>query len=437
MTTNFVEIIRECENASGGGSKNVIKAALAKADTTAKRLIKETLDPYRVFCVRKFELPKTNAEVTTSVAIENFLKVLDLLNDRVITGNAARDAVTNALSAFSADDLPYYVRVLNKDVKAGFSADTANKVWNEKVIDDFSVMLAEVCKTPDDFEANVHFPAWADVKYDGERTIATYSLEHGIQYYSRSGKLAGHCDGLFDEDLERVYKETGEEFIIDCERYASNFTETQNAKSSDNKDAKQALRLHAFFYMSLADWKAKTCKDTMRENRAKLEKILANAGCEKILLARGKQVDNYEEMMEWCNESIDTMKFEGLIVKDYESHYQWDRSYAWVKVKRFYDVDARVIGYYHGRKGTRLENVIGGLTVRFQLEDGTIGECNVGSGFSDELRKDILENWETKWRNSTVVIKYQEVSKTKSKELVSLRFPVFAYGPRDDKLVEV
>lgn len=435
--TNFVEVIKACESASGGGSKAIIKDALATADSIAKRLIKETLDPYRVFGIRKFALPLEHAEVTTDEAVQEFFALLDDLNDRVVTGNSARDRITNTLAKISLEDLPYFLRVLQKDIKAGFSADTANKVWKKKVIDDFTVMLADVCKTPEDFEANVTFPAWADVKYDGERTIATYTFEHGIQYYSRSGKLAGHCDGLFDEDLQEIFEVTQEEFIIDCERYASDFTETQNAKSSGNDDAKSKLRLHAFFYMSFADWKAKSCKDTMRQNRAKLASILEKAKCKKILLAKGREVVDYADMMDWCNQSIDEFKFEGLIVKDYDSTYQWDRSFAWTKVKRFYDIDARVIGFSYGRKGTRLEKTLGRMEVRFQLEDGTIGECGVGSGFSDALRDDVIANWDTKWNNSTVVIKYQEVSRTKSKELVSLRFPVFDRGPRDDKIVEV
>ena len=104
-------------------------------------------------------------------------------------------------------------------------------------------------------------------------------------------------------------------------------------------------------------------------------------------------------------------------------------------MKRFYDADCRVVGFYNGRKKTRLENTLGGLIVVGFTEDGTRVECNVGSGFSDELRNEIWNN-QKNWLGRTVVIKYQEVSKSKSKEVASLRFPTFERD-RDDKIVEI
>jgi hypothetical protein len=62
-------------------------------------------------------------------------------------------------------------------------------------------------------------------------------------------------------------------------------------------------------------------------------------------------------------------------------------------------------------------------------------EANVGSGFSDELRNAIWSNQKS-WMGRTVVIKYQEVSKSKGKDVASLRFPTYERD-RDDKVVEI
>ena len=78
---------------------------------------------------------------------------------------------------------------------------------------------------------------------------------------------------------------------------------------------------------------------------------------------------------------------------------------------------------------------MGGIIVEGFLESGERIRTKVGSGFSDKLRDEIWNN-QQEWLNKTVVIKYQEVSKSKSKELSALRFPTFV-RERDDKLVEL
>ena len=429
--TNFVKVIKACENAGGAGTKDTIKAALKTADPTAVRLIAESLNPYRVFGIRKYDRPTQYCGFAKD-DMSKFFKLLDMLAARELTGNAAANAVTNILGLYTQETAEYLERILDKDLKAGFSADTVNKI-HKNAIPTFEVMLADKCEDQEDFEANITFPCQADFKYDGERTIAIVKAD-SIIYYSRSGKEATHVNGLFDEELQRIYKITGD-FVLDGERYASNFTETMNAKKSGNDEAKKNLRFRAFFLMSLEDWIAQKTKINMLENRKRLEKLLTSAKCVKIILSEGREVKNYQDMMSFCNEAIDKHGVEGLILKDWNSPYVWDRKLAWCKVKRFYDADCRVVGFYNGRPKSRLENTLGGINVVGFLEDGTRVEANVGSGFSDELRNEIFKN-QKKWMGRTVVIKYQEVSKSKSKAVASLRFPTFERD-RDDKVVEI
>jgi DNA ligase-1 len=430
--TNFVKVIKACENAGGAGTKDAIKAALKTADATAVKLISEALNPYRVFGVRKFDMPRTYG-TSGDGAIKAFFTVLDQLASRQLTGDAARNAVTRVLGQFTEADAEIFVRVLDKDLKGGFSADTVNKV-HKNAVPTFEVMLADKCEDQEDFEANITFPCQADFKYDGERTIAIVK-DGEVTYYSRSGKEATHVNGLFDEELQTIRNHVGYDFVLDGERYASNFTETMNAKKSGNDEAKKNLRFRAFFMMPLTHWIAQKTHITMKANRSALADILRSTKCVKIILSEGREVKNYQDMMAYCNEAIDKHGVEGLILKDWNSTYIWDRKLAWCKVKRFYDVDCRVVGFYNGRPKSRLQNTLGGISVVGFLESGERVEANVGSGFSDELRNEIFNNQKA-WLGRTVVIKYQEVSKAKNKAVASLRFPTFERD-RDDKVVEV
>jgi DNA ligase-1 len=431
--TNFVDIIVAAESAGGSGTKKIISAALMGADAIAQRCIHEALNPYRVFGVRKYDAPSKAGESSVA-AYDALFSLLDKLCTRELTGNAARDAVTAVLEFFTAADQPYIARIFDKDLKSGFSAETFNKIHSSNKIPTFDVMLADKCDAPEDFETAITFPCQADFKYDGERTIAIVK-KNEITYYSRSGKEATHVAGLFDAELYRIRDLLGHDFVLDGERYASNFTETMNAKKEGNDAAKAALKFRAFFLMPLSDWIVQSTKITMRHNRCYLAEVLQQVEASKIVLSEGREVTDYADMMQFCNEAIDDHAVEGLILKDWEAVYTWDRTFAWTKVKRFFDVDCRIVGFYAGRPKSRLASTLGGISVVGFTESGERVEANVGSGFSDEQRQEIWENQEA-WLGRTVVIKYQEISRSKGKDVASLRFPTYERW-RDDKAVEI
>lgn len=473
LEMNFVQVLKECEQANGAGSKDVIKLALAKLDGASRQLMLYMQDPFIVFGVKKFDRPTVYATEDTT-DINSVLGILDLLRTRQLTGNLARQAVTDMLSAFTADTANYIERILDKDPRAGFSEDTYNNVILAKekakhenidflaayklvdkqikadgidqpfshyiayadVVPTFTVQLADKCDSTEEFESKVVFPCQADHKYDGERTIAIIT-DSEVVYYNRSGKVQATVNGLFDEDLMVIRKTLGYNFILDGERCSDlGFTDTVNAKKEGNDQAKANLRFRAFFLMPLSDWKSKKTQITTRQNREALTKLLSDPRIKKIVLTEGREVLDYQDMMNFCNDAIDlpenkARQIEGLILKNWESTYVWDRSFDWTKVKRMYDVDGTIIAVYPGRAKTRLENSLGGITVEGYDERGSKFSTNVGSGFSDEQRSEIWEN-KNNFIGATVTLKFQEYSKSKNAKFMSLRFPVFTHF-RDDK----
>jgi DNA ligase 1 len=472
--TNFVSVIKACEQANGAGSKAVIAAALATLDDVGRRLVDAALNSYRVYGIKKFKRgPIENYAKYDSQDFTRFFEVLQKLEKRELTGDAARTTWAETLMDFTVETASYLERVVDKDLKAGFSAETFNKVVlaigtpgsfeaNLKIVDKaiktggyesfknnenysfivpvYACQLADKCESTDEFEQYVTFPCQADFKYDGERTQA-FVRGTEVTYLNRSGLEATHCAGLFDEELIKIRNHVGYDFVLDGERCSDNgFIDTVNAKKSGNEEAKANLRFRAFFLMPLSHWMAQKTDITTRVNRAALTQLIADLDLRKIILTEGREVSDYQDMMSFCNEAIDkpenaARKIEGLILKDWDAVYEWDRTFAWTKVKRFYDVDCRIVGFYAGKEKSRLANTLGGIEVIGFLEDGTEVRTRVGSGFSDDLRAAIWNNREV-WMSKTVVIKYQEVSKAKNKEFASLRFPTFERD-RDDKLVEI
>ena len=110
---NFVQVITACEQASGPGMKDIIKAQLKTADTFCRFLVQQALDPFVVFGVKKYDAPTAYAAVDPSDAENSIKAVLSNLENRVITGNAAREAVTELLSMFSENTAKYLARVID------------------------------------------------------------------------------------------------------------------------------------------------------------------------------------------------------------------------------------------------------------------------------------------------------------------------------------
>jgi ATP-dependent DNA ligase len=267
----------------------------------------------------------------------------------------------------------------------------------------------------------------------------------GASYRSRSGKIAAHMAGLFDEDLAKIRAYLGYDFVLDGERMAKDYIDTINAKKSgkDGEEGKKNMRFRAFFLMPLTDWIAQKTDITMEQNRVALEEILAACNCEKITLSTAWVVKNYAEMMKLVDvvttPGYDGMPKgqEGLIIKRSNATYRWDRSLDWCKVKKFFDFEAVIVGWRFGRKSNA--KVMGRVNVAGYLEDGTYFEVGVGSGWSKLDRADAAANFDTKWRGQVMQGKYQEVSLGKNKLFHSLRFPTAESdrGFRDDKVIEL
>jgi ATP-dependent DNA ligase len=466
--TNFLDIIKACEKAEGGGSKLAIREALSEMDDIAHGLIWEALNKYRVYYVSDFDMPPKNpAKAIPPGALEAFFHVLSSLCDRKVTGNAARNSVTNVISLFPTEWHEYLKRVVLGDLKAGFSADTVNKVllaremqdntgdslddclkaidkllkvegWYQfrdykiypKLIPTYEVQLASKCETEEEFEENTEYPCQADVKYDGERNGSRVILGQPVVHYSRSGNIAEHMAGLFDEQLGWLREQLGYDFMMDGERLSRDFTGTMNAKGGDNHEAKKRLIIRAYFLMPLEDWIRQKTDITMKQSRELLLDVLGKlkdrfGEATRIFPSEGKIVNNHQEMMEFCDEVIDGhfngRKEEGLILKKLNDVYRWERNLAWIKVKRFYPVDLRCIGWYFGNIGSRNEKRMGGVILEGVDEKGKKIRARCGSGFNPDTLRDDPDFFKEK----TLEIDYQEMtqsSKMKGTDIYSLRF---------------
>lgn len=112
--------------------------------------------------------------------------------------------------------------------------------------------------------------------------------------------------------------------------------------------------------------------------------------------------------MDEMTEKVFERKGEGMMIKDPNSKYERKRSNFLLKVKKFDDAEATIVGI---EKGTgRLENVMGAIMMKG--DDGT--EFKIGSGFDDHQRANPPKV------GTKITYKYQGLTKAGKP-----RFPIF------------
>jgi DNA ligase-1 len=362
--------------------------ALTGLNDESLKLVVEALSPYRVFGVKKFDFPKTYAQVDPAT-YQEFFTLLDALHERAFTGNAARSYITTSLSKFTENTAKALSRVLLKDLKCGASPVTFEKIYPNLVIPKFELMGAE--KMAKDYKWK--FPCIVESKYDGLRLIAivktntskahqlVFGNQREVTYYSRSGKPSDYVVGLFDEELSNIADYLGYDIIVDGEALGDSFQETMNAKGSDNKEAKDKLKFMAFDIMPLCEWSAQSCSLPQIDRSILLEYTIEQVQAKKICKSEYKIVDTYDDAKTFY-ELMLHKGYEGLIIKYTDGKYQWNmgaqRGPEWTKWKPVMDVDLKIVGFFEGAKDTKNEGKLGAFLLEGQDENGNKISTNCG-----------------------------------------------------------
>lgn len=390
--------------------------------------IRWCLSPYATFGVKK--VPSHGGPDGQGLPWEAFEKLLNLLSKRQLTGHDARDAVELALSASTQSQWNnWYRRILIKDLRCGVSEKTVNKVLKGRFSKIQTVPVFECMLAHDgaNHEKKIVGKKLLEPKLDGVRvlTIVNYENRTVIQY-SRNGKLLenfGHITKAIEENIDLI----GRSYVLDGEVVSSSFQELM--KQVHRKDDVQAqdARLMLFDIIPLSEFQ--TGKSVLGQRRRSnllrgMSKIFEKIGNIDIIPQTEVDLDSYVgelQFKEFNKDAIDK-GFEGIMIKDPDAKYECKRSTSWLKQKPFIEVSLVVSAYEEGTG--RNEGRLGALICEGE-DDGKKIQVNVGSGFTDDQRK---EFWTSKESLLGQVIEIRADAATKSQDsedIWSLRFPRF------------
>jgi DNA ligase-1 len=417
------------------------------ADTFLK-LAGMCYNPYVTFGVRKIS---DNQESDREYAnpYPEFIELLEQLKERKLTGNDAIDAVAKMSLQFSSDEWNNFCApVIRRDLRAGFSVATINKVCKKT---DYEVPVFK-CQlaTNGDGRPEMSGTKRLEPKLDGVRVLMVVSMEPGMYdhpepvatCYSRNGKIFENFTHIEDQvttNVRKIITLLGNEigncskgFVFDGEVVGASFNELmKQARRKTDAKADDTV-FHVFDVMPLADFQRGHCNAQFRKRitamnnlRPLLENLSSVETMSHIIV--DLDTDEGKQQIKTYSNDMVNAGFEGIMIKDLEAPYECKRNLFWMKWKPTITVDLQVIDIEEGtgRNKSRL-----GALVCQGTDDGKLINVNVGSGFSDDQRAEFYSN-QFDVIGETVEVLCDAVSQNQDGSY-SLRFPRFVRF-RDDK----
>jgi ATP-dependent DNA ligase len=430
MPMKFAALLRDLTDVSSTTEKTkIIGKYLTDGDTI--ELLRLALSSQVTFGIKEFDMPTKFSAKDDD--INRFFGLVDALQARSLTGDAARAEITSVLSRFSEPTADALARVLRRRLKVDIGISLINKAANDDIIEEFKAMKGPAMKDNFKWNAGPWFVEW---KYDGMRLIVLVEENGDQRYYSYEGNEQQYVPQHIMDGVRERAAGLGA-VVFDSEVFGNNYTYTMKAmKAAHNPSAD--LRMILFDVIPMDEWLARKCKLPFDERRAKVEAIAAADGGAAIVASRGKVCNNRAEVEKYYLELV-AAGAEGAMIKTLKHKYEWKRSSAWTKYKPFYSADLECYEIYEGAKGTECEGTLGGMKMRGHLEDGTYVECDCGGGFPFKAKPGGPLTRDQIWANPKLVlgyiheVQYQEVTQAQTAgKPKSLRFVTYL-RPRPDK----
>jgi len=414
---NTIEILEKLES----DNSRLFKEALLREhcdNKTLQRALVMAADPWKNWGVIKYDkVDFFGSHGHEDAMLDAFMDLLDLLNDRKMTGSKARGAVEGSISAFDDLGKKWAERLLWRNLRCGVSATTINKIWPGSVVP-FAVALAETLATVGvngDFTITdpIKYPVRVEAKLDGLRCIA---VKHNgeVSMFTRSGTLL--------ETLPRIKAAIAalplDNFVLDGEAMAASWEDSASVMmSSKSKKDDAAMCYHTFDLVWFADWQAQSTKLTYAQRLNILEPVIFSSGkSSPFKLVKSKTCANENEIREFYAECLDE-GYEGVMLKDTKAPYRWKRSNAILKLKPVATEEGTIVDWYEAKESTKRAGQFGGFVIL--TPNGVT--TRVGGGYCDDLKNKIFRDGPDTYIGKIAEVEHQPPATPDGK----LRFPVF------------
>ena len=415
---NYLDQLQQFINQSNSSNSNTHKLDTIKVfsdNEDIKRGFVYTYDPYKQYYVTSKTCIKRNDLVSSlDTTSRNLYDILDMLNDREITGHDAIKLV-NAFVRDHKEHEDLIWKIIDGNLKTRSTVSMINKII-PGLIPTFDVALASKYEPKNcDFENERWF---ASRKLDGVRCIIRKE-GNKINAFSRAGKEFTTLQRVLDD----VAKMPGD-FILDgeiCIMDESGNEDFQGImKEIKRKDHTiRNPKYIVFDYLTLEEFDSKKGEKSL-SNR--ISTAIDNCwGVDNTLsVLEQEKVKDVEHLSELISDA-DKNGYEGIMLRK-DCGYQGKRTKNLLKCKQFHDAEYKVIDLDFDTNRVIVDGKeVEEMMLRNVIIEHKGNKVSVGSGFSHEEKRYYYEN-PSKLLNKTITVQYFEESINQSGEH-SLRFP--------------
>lgn len=363
-------------------------------------------------------------------------ELLEQLRTRALTGHAAISAVASALGRLEPEERELLRYALLGDVQAGFGISTINKAFGKAFIFEPPYQRCET-------EANANFDKWdwnlnvkhlCQMKADG-MFVNIIKKHDGITFMTRGGNtfptgvlsdLAWHVNDSLP--LDHV---THGELVVYKDGKALPRTTSNgmlnSALQGEPLDTGYIVKALVWDCVEIDAWERGETNLCYAVRLARLKRNL-HIGLH-VELIETHEVSSVEEAkalaLEWMK-----LGHEGAIVKNAAGVWKDHTSPNQVKIKACLEVELRIVGMLDGKATGKNADTFGSLDMVSEDENLRVAV----TGFSDELRQYIFDNWHEEFYGQVCTVKANQLlMPSKSNKDYSLFLPNYVEIRHDRK----
>lgn len=413
----FIQIANFIEEMKATSSTNDKKLILVKYDSQIlRKLFEYVYTPFKQYYITSDNLKK-HPDLSLDV-YDNLFSLLDDLNERLITGHTAIQAV-NGFIEKNKEFSEIIYDVIDRNLKTRATATLINSVF-PNTVPSFDVALAEKFKGNEkkvDFDAGVW---WASRKLDGVRCVTIIDNDGEIKCYSRGGNEFLTLSVLKTEikKLGLKSKVLDGELCIMKEDGLEDFQGIIKEIGRKNHTVANPM-YHVFDLLELDEFVNQAGNVSFVARQIVLNSIVT--GIKYVQVLPQIKIDTKEHFEELVADAI-ALGYEGIMLRK-DVGYEGKRSKNLLKVKEMQDAEYVVVGI-----NSAVQRIIdcGKEIEEEMLKSVVINHKNntvdVGSGFTIEERQFYYKN-PTELIGKTITVQYFGES-TDQFGNHSLRFPV-------------
>lgn len=401
------DTLMKIRNTSGKNDKIALLAA-QKGNAFLKEYLRMTYEPRVNFYMKKVD-PKFATQVYgVKMDLTALEQITRTISGRVLTGHAAREWLANMHKSFGTDEERELLELLiGRDVKAGMSGGTINKVWPD-LLTDVPYMRCCLPKDTDLDKFDWRTGVFSQMKCDGMFANVTHSANGEVRIESRSG--SPFPIDMFGDIVEAVKARVHPGIQLHGELLTFKDGEVAPRQIGNGmlNSVLQGGNLKDGYTVRLVVWDAIPEAEAKPKNKYKLayahryeilQKMFGGLGSDAaVQVVETRVVHSIKEAGEHYKEVL-LRGLEGTVMKNPTGIWEDTTSKNQVKFKMEVTVDLRVKGYNPGTG--KNEALFGSLQCETSDE---LLEVNV-TGFSDDLRAELFEDIDNLINGGIVAVK--------------------------------